>query len=80
MQNVEFDRACAVLSQIVHPETLSHRIVVLLAEGKSRKVITRETGRSVYTIGDYLKDLYEKTGLHDRVLFAAAVRRVFLAP
>ncbi len=80
MDNSDLDAACDVPAEIVHRDTLRHQIVVLLAEGKSRKAIAYEVGRSFHTVGDHLKEIYLRTGLRDRVLLAAAVRRVFGDP
>lgn len=80
MTNAEFDCACVVLARIVQRSQVRHRILLLLAAGMSRKMIAHLLGRSRHTVDDHLKIVYRKTGLRDRVLLAAAVRRVCPSP
>ena len=45
-------------------------LINLLSEGKSNKEIARELYLSVHTVKATLEKIYDKTGIHNRVLLA----------
>ena len=48
-------------------------VVKFLSEGKSNKEIAKELYISVHTVKAVLENLYEKTGIHNRLLLALYV-------
>ena len=48
-------------------------VVKFLSEGKSNKEIAKELYISVHTVKTVLENLYEKTGIHNRLLLALYV-------
>jgi len=48
-------------------------VVKFLSEGKSNKEIAKELYISVHTVKTVLENLYEKTGIHNRLLLVLYV-------
>ncbi len=58
--------ALARLAQLLARSPARQRIVALLVEGRSRKEIARDLGRSPHTIDAHLKAIYRHVGVGDR--------------
>ncbi len=58
--------ACECLALLLSRSQIKRRLVALLLEGKTRKVIATELQRSQHTIDSHLKAIYRTIGVGDR--------------
>ena len=54
------------------------QVIKLLSEGKSNKQIANELFISFHTVKAILETIYEKTGLHNRVLLAIYATKYYI--
>jgi DNA-binding NarL/FixJ family response regulator len=58
---------------------MRRRIVELMLQGHRRKEIAVALDRSIHTVDDHIRAIYDATGIRDRAMLLVAAREVLMA-
>lgn len=74
---MSLDLAKGMLEELMARSPVRRRILILMLQGQRRKEVAAALNRSIHTVDDHLRAIYNTTGIRDRAMLLLIAQEVF---